>query len=90
MEKKKNQDRIAITVRVPKELMDQLKGLENGSGSFNDLVVKALEREVRMRYAREVGKSIDEFAERTYREHGLLSDSRPLIRELRDGIGHVE
>ena len=81
------EDRIAVTVRIPRELMEQVKALKNGPGSFNDLVVKALEREIRVRHAREVGKRIDEFRERVYREHGLLSDSTPIIRELREGIG---
>lgn len=84
---KNKQDRIAITVRVPRELMDQLKAAEKGAGSFNDLVVKALEREVRIRYAREVGRRIDKHREELFRERGLLSDSTPIIRDLREGRG---
>ena len=84
---KQKEDRVAVTVRFPRELMERARALENGGGSFNDLVVKALEREVRMRHAREVGKRIDELRERTRREFGLLSDSTPVIRQLREGIG---
>jgi len=84
---RRKEDRIAVTVRIPTKLVEQLRRLGNGPGSFNDLVVKALERELRVRYAREVGKRIDEFRERIYREHGLLSDSTPVIRDLREGIG---
>ena len=79
-------ERVAITVRIPKQLMDRAKALAVGSGSFNDLLVKALEREVRMRQAREAIKKADEFRERVYRDRGLSSDSTPYIRQLREGL----
>lgn len=79
--------RTAITVRVPKELLREAKTFKDEGGSFNDLVVRALETEVRRRTWRRLLQETDELRERIYRERGLLSDSRPLIRQLREGIG---
>ena len=79
-------ERTAATVRIPKELMARAKEYANGT-SFNDLVVAALEAEVRRRQMKLALKETDEARERTFREQGLLSDSTPIIRELRQGIG---
>jgi predicted transcriptional regulator len=79
-------ERTAVTVRIPKELMARAKEYANGT-SFNVLMVRALEAEVRKREWDQLMKDTDEGAERIYQEHGLLSDSTPVIRELRQGIG---
>ena len=84
---KQKEDRVAVTVRVPRELMERAKALENGAGSFNELMVKALEREVRRLQWREALKRTDELRDKTLREFGRLSDSTPIIRQLREGIG---
>ena len=42
----------AVTIRFPSELMRQAKRLKSGKESFNELVVEAVEREVRRRKAR--------------------------------------
>lgn len=81
------ESRTAVTIRFPKPLLVQARALTNPAGSFNDLVVQALEAEVRVRYAREIGKRLDEYREEIFRAHGLLSDSTPIIRQLREGIG---
>lgn len=80
------QERIPVTIRFPKELIDQARSLKNGA-SFNDLVVNAVEAEVRRHQWRGLLKATEEEREQTFREQGLLSDSRQLIRELREGIG---
>ena len=81
------EERIAVTVRFPKEIVEKAKALRNGGASFNDLVVSALEAELRRRDWQETLKRIDERAERILRERGPLSDSSQLIRDLREGIG---
>lgn len=75
-----------ITIRFPGALLAHAKAI-NRPGSFNDLVVKALEAEIRIRYPRQVGRDIDKHRAATFRAHGLLSDSTPVIRDLREGIG---
>ncbi len=39
----------SVTIRFPSELMRQAKRLKSGKESFNELVVEAVEREVRRR-----------------------------------------
>ena len=79
--------RIAITVRFPRELLEQAKTVVNGRQSFNDFVVRAVEQEVRRRRATEIMAEIDQLREEIKAKHGLLPDSVPLIRQLREGIG---
>lgn len=81
------EERIAVTVRFPRELIARAKALKNGAGSFNDLVVSAVEAELQRRDWQQTLKRIDDRAERILRERGPLSDSRQLIRDLREGIG---
>lgn len=81
------EERVAVTVRFPKELIEKAKALNNGGRSLNDLVVSALEAELQRRDWQATLKRIDERAERILRERGPLSDSRQLIRELREGTG---
>lgn len=84
------EERTPVTIRFPKELIARAKALKNGSASFNDLVVKALEAEVRRHTWKDLLKATDEEREQTLREQGVLSDSRQLIRELREGLGRSD
>jgi hypothetical protein len=42
-------EREALTIRFPSDLLAKARKLKEGSESFNDLVVKAVEHEVRRR-----------------------------------------
>ncbi len=48
----------SVTIRFPSELMRQAKRLKSGKESFNELVVEAVEREVRRRKALEAHETI--------------------------------
>ena len=48
----------SVTIRFPSELMRQAKRLKSGKESFNELVVEAVEREVRRRKALEAHDTI--------------------------------
>ncbi len=76
-------DREQFTVRVPKELLDRVREEAAAYGdSMNDLVISALEKEVRMR---EQLRLLNEIERRRslMAKRGLQPDSTPVIRELR-------
>lgn len=77
--------REARTIRFPSDLLSDAKRVKADQESFNDLVVAAVDREVRRRQGLETFKEILQTREEIYQRVGLLPDSRPLIRALRDG-----
>jgi len=79
--------REAITVRLPSELATEARAAKDERESLNDLVVEALEREVRRRQGLKAYDEIIRLREEIMREHGVQPDSQPLIRALRDGEG---
>lgn len=77
--------RVALTVRIPEELLDEAKCLKSEQESLNDLIVEAVAREVRCRQARDLADEIAELREEIRRKHGVQPDSSPIIRTLREG-----
>ncbi len=77
--------REAVTIRFPVDLLAQAKQLKKGKESFNDLVIEALEQEVRRRRALTAHQSIlarrSQIKERT----GVQPKATALIRSLREG-----
>ena len=80
----------AVTIRFPSELMRQAKRLKSGKESFNELVVEALEREVRRRKALEAHDTIQRLREQVKRRTGVHPDPIPLLRQLREGESELE
>jgi hypothetical protein len=76
--------RDALTIRFPPELLADAKSVKADSESFNDFVVSAVDREVRLRQGVETFAEILQTREEIFRRVGLQPDSRPLIRALRD------
>lgn len=74
-----------LTVRFPAELLSEARGVKSEQESLNDLVVAAVEREVRRRQGLQAYDAILRIRERVEAEFGLQPDSTPLIRSLRDG-----
>ena len=57
--------------------------------SFDDLFLRTVEREARRRRAPKIIDSLDELHEQI-RDSGLVqTDSTQLIRDLREGVGHL-
>lgn len=77
--------REARTIRFPSKLLSNAKTVKSDDESFNDLVVNAVDREVRRRQGLETLDEILKTREEIYQRVGLLPDSTPLIRALRDG-----
>jgi len=76
--------REATTVRLPIDLVERAKSLKAAGESFNDLVIDAVEREVRRRQGWQALDAIRLIRKRLETETGLQPDSVPLIRELRE------
>ena len=79
--------RESITIRFPSGLLNQAKSLKLDEESFNDLVVEALNYEVRRRQAIAAHDRIQSRRQSILQRTGVQSGSSDLIRELRAGEG---
>jgi hypothetical protein len=79
--------REAITVRLPSGLLARAKGVRVESESLNDVLIEAVEKEVRRRYAARAFESIIRVRDEILADRGPSPDSGTTIRELRDGKG---
>ncbi len=77
--------REALTIRFPSELLSTARTVKSDHESFNDLVVNAVDREVRRRQGLQTLDEILQTNEEIFQRVGLLPDSTPLIRAFRDG-----
>ncbi|PSF30034.1 hypothetical protein C7H19_24085 [Aphanothece hegewaldii CCALA 016] len=75
----------AVTIRFPLELVKKAKQLKEGKESFNELVVEALEREIKRRKANEAHETILQVRQQVKQRTGVHPDPLPLIRQLRFG-----
>lgn len=74
-----------MTIRFPARLLSRARGVKGGGESLNDLVVDAVEREVRRRQGLQAYDDILRVREAVRTRTGLQPDSSPVIRSLRDG-----
>lgn len=79
--------RESITIRFPSGLLSQAKSLKVDEESFNDLVVEALELEVRRRQAIAAHGRIQSRRQSILERTGVQPSSSDVIRELRSGKG---
>ncbi|MFI5387997.1 MAG: YlcI/YnfO family protein [Fimbriimonadales bacterium] len=77
-------ERGATTIRIPLELVHRARRVKSANESFNDLVVVALEREVRRRQALQTYAVIQKNRQRIEARIGPHPDSVPLIRSMRE------
>lgn len=77
--------RESITIRFPSGLLNQAKSLKIDEESFNDLVVEALDHEVRRRQAIAAHSRIQSRRQLILQRAGVQPGSADLIRELRSG-----
>jgi hypothetical protein len=82
--------REAVTIRFPAELVRKAKQLKDGGELFNELVVGALEQEVKRRQAWAAHQSVIARRAEIKAKTGTHPDSTPLIRSLREGEGRGE
>lgn len=82
--------REAVTIRLPNDLLCKAKEAKKEGESLNNLVVSALEREVRRRQTAKTLDEIRQLREEIMARTGLQPSCVPLIRALREGEGHLE
>ena len=79
--------REAVTIRFPIDLLAQAKQLKKDKESFNELVIAALEQEVRRRRAMIAHQSILARRAQIKARTGIQPEATALIRGLREGRG---
>jgi hypothetical protein len=77
--------REAVTIRFPVDLLAQAKQLKKGKESFNELVIEAVEQEVKRRRAITAHQSIVTRRAQIKARTGVQPEATALIRSLRDG-----
>ena len=77
-------EREAVTIRFPVTLLKQAKQLKDGGESFKELVVEAVEREVKRR-AIATHQSIVARRAQIKARTGVHPNANALIRSLREG-----
>lgn len=80
-------EREAVTIRIPADLLEQARQLQEGSESFNEMVVEAIAREVRRRRSLRAHQRIVARSAEVEATTGIQSSSADLIRQLRSGEG---
>lgn len=80
-------EREALTIRFPAKLLQKIRALKRENESLNDLVVQALEKEMKWRSAWAAHEQIQIIREQIKQRTGVHPDSVPLIRQLREGEG---
>lgn len=78
-------EREAVTIRFPMTLLKQAKQLKDGGESFNELVIEAVEREVKRRKAVTAHQSILARRAQIKARTGVHPNANALIRSLREG-----
>ena len=79
--------REAITIRLPARLVARVRNVRSATESLNDVLVEAVEREVRRRQALGAYDATTLLREEILRDSGISADSSSMIRELREGSG---
>jgi hypothetical protein len=79
------EEREALTVRFPTHLLAQVRLHKSQGESLNDLIIKALEREVRYRQGLAAHHRIVARREKIREKTGTQPNSTNLIRQLREG-----
>jgi hypothetical protein len=74
----------AMTIRIPVELANRARQIKAAEESFNDLVIEAVEREVRRRQGIQAFAVIQKTRAQVEARTGAQPDSVPLLRTLRE------
>lgn len=79
-----------LTIRVPPGILDRARQLKGSGESLNELIVSAIEREVRRREALQAHAQILRIRQQVRRRTGPHPDAADLIRAMREGEGRGE
>jgi hypothetical protein len=80
-------ERQAVTVRLPTDLLEQVKQFQENRESFNELVVEAVTREVQRRQALAAHQRIVARSAEVEKQTGVQPSSIALIHQIREGEG---
>lgn len=80
-------EREAVTIRIPTDLLEQVRQFREGSESFNEMVVTAIAREVRRRRSLAAHQRIVARSAEVEAKTGIQSSSMDLLRQLRANEG---
>lgn len=80
-------EREALTVRFPSDLLAKARKLKDDGESFNDLIVEALETEVKRRRGWAAHQRIIARSETIKAKTGIQPSSTDMIRSLREAEG---
>lgn len=80
-------EREAVTIRIPTDLLEQVRQFREGSESFNEMVVTAIAREVRRRRSLAAHRRIVARSAEVEAKTGIQPSSVDLIRQLRANEG---
>ncbi|MBW4598052.1 MAG: hypothetical protein KME29_00155 [Calothrix sp. FI2-JRJ7] len=78
-------EREAVTIRFPSGLLETAKSFKDGNESFNDLVIDAVERELRRRKGIAAHQRIVARSQKIKNRTDTQESSIDLIRNLREG-----
>lgn len=79
--------REALTIRFPLNILEGARETKSEGESLNDLIVKAVEHEIRRRKSMDAHEGIMRIREQIRARNAVLTDSVPLIRAMREGEG---
>jgi hypothetical protein len=83
-------ERKALAVRFPSPLLKQAKQLKDDGESFNELVVEAVEREVKRRQAITTHQRILKRRAAINARTGVHPNANDIIRSFREGDMRIE
>jgi len=74
-----------VTIRFPKAVLTAARKTKGKDESFNDLVVRAVEREAKRRDGVRLFDELIAARDRIWAKAGIQPSSAPLIRAMREG-----
>ena len=75
----------SVTIRFPADLFQQAKQIKEDNKSFNELVVEALDKEIKRRKTMEAHQTILRLRKQVKQRTGVHPNPISLIRQLREG-----
>jgi hypothetical protein len=82
--------RESLTIRFPPDLLASARQIKSDSESLNDLVISAVDREVRRRSALSAHERIMDIHRQAALRTGPQPHTAGLVRQLREGKGRLD
>jgi hypothetical protein len=79
----------SVTIHFPTDLVQKAKQIKKDDQFFNDLVVEALDKEIKRRKKMDAHQTILRVRNQVKQRTGLHPDPTSLIRQLREENDHI-